>query len=131
MSAQPEISPSVVAALGQLEAEYEEVLVEPDGGGGAYITVRPVVFGARWNPETEAVEFAAAYNYPYTPIYPFYSVANLRRADGQPQPNALQQVNWRGREVTQISLRTRRWEPAHDTASTALRMVAHWFQTAP
>ena len=57
------------------------------------------------------------------------TLATLRRTDGGDRPNALQVVNWRGRDVTQISLRAKRWEPAHDTASTALRMVAHWFQT--
>lgn len=130
MSAQPAVAHSISIAVAELESEYEEVLVEPDGGGGAYVTVKPLIFGELWLPEEDAVEFAMAYNYPFTPIYPFYAEPGLRLANGGAQPQALQQVNWRGRERTQISLRTRRWEPAHDTASTALRMVAHWFQTA-
>jgi len=130
MSAQPSIAQSISIALAELEGEYEDVLVEPDGVGGAYIAVRPLPFGDLWLPKEDIVEFAMAYNYPFAPIYPFYAEPGLRLADGGTQPPALQQVEWRGRQRTQISLRARRWEPAHDTASTALRMVTHWFRTA-
>lgn len=129
MSAQPEYSEAIAAAIAELRKEYEAVAWMPDGSGGAYVTVSPLQFGERWTPATATVEFALAFNYPYAPVYPFYATAALARADGGPWPAALQRVNWRGMNVTQISLRTRRWEPAHDTASTALRFVEHWFQT--
>jgi hypothetical protein len=130
VSAQPEIQAAVLAAIGELEREYETVKWSPDGSGGAYVTVSQVNLGERWSPSSTSVEVAIAFNYPYAPIYPFYTVASLTRADGGAYPAALQRVAWRGMEFTQISLRARRWEPAHDTVSTALRLVEHWFQTA-
>lgn len=127
MSAQPEIQLAVRSAIAELEDEYETVSWSPDGAGGAYVTVGPVTFGDRWSPSSGSLEVAVAYNYPYVPIYPFYTDAILTRVDGT-SVAALQRVVWRGREVTQVSLRTRRWEPAHDTVSTAFRMAEHWFQ---
>ncbi len=129
MSAQPQVNQAIVAAIAELQEEYEEVTWTPDGSGGAYVTVTPLDFGRRWTPTTAPVDFALAFNYPYAPVYPFYTTAALDRTDGGVWPSALQRVTWRGMNVTQISLRIRRWEPAHDTASTALRFVKHWFQT--
>jgi hypothetical protein len=129
VSAQPDVAAAVVAAIAELEAEYERVTWSPDGSGGAYVTATPVTFGERWAPVTGVVEVAVAFNYPFAPIYPFYTTETLERVDGGAWPGALQRVAWRGRQVTQISLRTTRWDPAHDTVSTALRMVSRWFQT--
>ena len=129
MSAQPEVNEAIAAAIAELREEYQEMSWTPDGSGGAYVAVTPLEFGERWAPATATVEFGLAFNYPYAPVYPFYTTAALARADGGAWPSALQPVNWRGMNVTQISLRIRRWEPSHDTASTALRFVEHWFQT--
>jgi hypothetical protein len=129
MSAAPQLADSVATAIGELEAEYEDVDWEPDGAGGVYVTATPVRLGDRWEPALAPVTFHVAYNYPYGEIYPFYTVPALARTDGGEWPSALQHVSWRDGQVVQISLRTRNWNPAHDTASTALAMVGHWFRT--
>jgi Prokaryotic E2 family E len=129
VSAQPQINDAISTAIAELRGEYEEVSWIPDGAGGAYVAVTPLEFGERWAPAAATVEFGLVFNYPYAPVYPFYTTSTLERGDGGQWPNALQRVNWRGMEYTQISLRTRRWEPAHDTVSTALRFVERWFQT--
>src|SRR4051812_26523374 len=103
MSAQPQVQPHVLAAIDELEAEYDRISWSPDESGGAYVRVEPVVFGERWEPSEGALEVAVAYNYPYAPIYPFYADGTLRRVDGGPHPAALQHVVWRGRQVTQVS----------------------------
>lgn len=119
---------AVEAAITELEAEYDDVAWEADGEGGAYVTAGPVEIGTRWTPEAVALSCQLAFNYPDAAIYPFYTTAELQSTVGL-WPSALQRVNWRGLAVVQISLRTKQWRPEHDTASTAIAIVAHWFRT--
>lgn len=119
---------SVESAIRQLEVEYADVDWEPDGEGGAYVSARPVDFGARWTPDAAPLQCQLAFNYPDAAIYPFYTTFALQSTIGL-SPPALQRVSWRGAEVIQISLRPRVWRPEHDTASTALALVGHWFRT--
>jgi hypothetical protein len=125
------VSSAVAAAIGELEAEYESVTWEADGSGGAYVTVAPLVVGPRWQPSEVPVTFQVAFNYPFAAIYPFYTTHELNRVDGGMWPSALQKVGWRDQQVLQISLRANRWQPAYDTASSALALVGHWFRTTP
>jgi hypothetical protein len=118
----------VERAIHQLETDYADVGWELDGEGGVYVDVGPIAIGARWTPEAISVSCQVAFNYPDSPIYPFYTTTALESTVGL-WPSALQRVNWRGRDVVQISLRTRHWRPEHDTASTAIAMVGHWFRT--
>lgn len=118
----------VEAAIHELEAEYADIEWEPDGEGGAYVSAGPVEFGARWTPEAASVSCQIAFNYPDAAIYPFYTTSALQSTVGL-WPSALQRVNWRGIDVVQISLRIRQWRPEHDTVSTAIAMVRHWFRT--
>lgn len=127
MSAVAGAAAPVVEALRQLERDYE-LEAEPDGGGGAYITVKSVDIGPRWSPEFADIAFQIAFNYPFAAIYPFYASAELARLDGGPWPPALQRVGWREQQVTQISLRANRWNPRVDTAAGALAQVRHWFR---
>lgn len=121
------VSASVASAIVELEREYE-VAVEPDGTGGAIVTVNAADLGPKWSPQVVDLIFVIAFNYPFAPIYPFYTEPVLSRADGGAWPSALQRVGWRGREVTQISLRANRWNPSVDTAAGAVAQVAHWFR---
>lgn len=121
------MSAPVETAIVELEREYG-VAVEPDGSGGAIVTVSPVDLGPRWSPQSVELIFAIAFNYPFAAIYPFYTEPALSRTDGGAWPSALQRVGWRGREVTQISLRANRWNPSVDTAAGAVAQVAHWFR---
>lgn len=121
------ISAPVETAIADLEREYD-VIVEPDGSGGAIVTVSPIDLGPKWLPQSIDLIFATAFNYPFAAIYPFYAEPALSRTDDGAWPSALQRVSWRGRDVTQISLRANRWNPNVDTAIGAVAQVAHWFR---
>jgi hypothetical protein len=123
----PELFAEVTAAIAELEREFGRVDVEPAGDGGAYATVREIEIGPRWRPSVIDLVFLIPFNFPFAYIYPFYTQPPLERLDGGGWPNALQRVNWRGQEMTQISLRPNRWQPEHENASSLVYLVQHWF----
>jgi hypothetical protein len=120
---------TVSVAIEEIATEFEGTRWEPDNEGGAYVAVDSIEIGERWKPELITLEFQILFNYPFAAIYPYYATAELRRADGGERPPALQQVNWRGRLLTQVSLRSNSWEPQNDTALSKLEQARHWFQT--
>ena len=127
MSVAADINAVVSEAIRELEEEFE-LAVEPDGSGGAVVTVLGVDLGARWAPQTVDLAFNVAFNYPFAAIYPFFTPPLLERRDDGEWPSALQRVDWRGSQVTQISLRANRWDPNVDTARGAVIQVLHWFR---
>jgi hypothetical protein len=118
-----------VAAIEEIAAEFDGTRSEPDGEGGAYVAVEGIEIGERWAPRLVTLEFQILFNYPFGAIYPYYTCAELRRTDGGESPPALQQADWRGRTVTQVSLRSNHWNPQHDTALSKLKQARHWFQS--
>lgn len=123
------LSSGALEAITEIEAEFDNVGSEADGDGGAYIRVEEIEIGERWTPQIVPIEFQVLFNYPFAVVYPYYTVPELERADGGPWPDALQKVQWRERQVTQISLRSNNWQPQYDTAVNSLRLVCHWFQS--
>ena len=122
-----DISATVSEAIRELEEEFQ-LEVEPDSGGGVIVTVLGVDLSERWAPQTVDLSFSVPFNYPFASIYPFFTAPELERRDGGEWPSALQRVDWRGRRVTQISLRANRWNPNVDTAYGAVIQVLHWFR---
>jgi hypothetical protein len=129
LSEEAQIAPSVREALEELEGDFDEVESEPDGAGGAFVRIKKLALGDKWHPGETDLSFQLLFNYPYAPVYPFYATPELQPADGGALPQALQRVNWRESEVTQVSLRANQWQPQHDTASGAVAQVRHWFRT--
>ena len=77
MSVAP-LAPEVAAALGELESAYPgAVSAEPDGAGGAYVTVDEIDLGDSWSIERAPVTFHLPYNYPAASPYPYYLPAEL------------------------------------------------------
>jgi hypothetical protein len=124
-----ELSAAIAAAVAELERDFGSVAVEPDGEGGAFVRVEDVDVGEGWVPRLVPIEFQVQYNYPFAAIYPYYTVPEIRRANGSGWPSGLQRVDWRGRQVAQISLRSPRWQPNIETAASNLAQVRHWFHT--
>jgi hypothetical protein len=123
-----EVATQVSDAIAELAREFEAVSSQDAGDGGAYVTVHAVAIGDRWIPSEVDLEFLIPFSFPFGYVYPFYTAPVLARADGGPWPQALQRVTWREREVTQISLRPNRWQPSHETASSLVYLVQHWFR---
>jgi hypothetical protein len=121
------LADAVEAAIVELKRDFD-VDVAPAGDGGAIVTVHDLEIGERWSPAVVNLEFAIAFNYPFAPIYPYYTRGDLERTDGGPWPAALQRVDWQGKQVVQISLRATRWNPDVDCATAAVAQVRRWFQ---
>jgi hypothetical protein len=127
MSAAVELADAVAAAVADLEQAGYTLSASALGDGGTIVTVYNFPFGERWLPGSGDLTFEIAYNYPYAPIYPYYTTSELNRREGD-RPAALQIVDWRGGRYTQVSLRATNWNPQIDTAVGALAQVEHWFK---
>lgn len=129
MNVSVDVAETVRAAIEELEAVFP-LAAEPLDNGGALVTVRQLAIGDKWSVSAIDLVFEVPFNYPFAPIYPYYTDTQLGRVDGVPHPQALQYVQWRGGNWTQISLRKNRWSPQVDTALSAVLQVQHWFEIA-
>jgi hypothetical protein len=122
-----ELADAVGTATAEL-AELFGISVEAKGDGGAIVTVHALEIGEGWSPSSIDLTFEIAFNYPFAAIYPYFTQPDLQPAAGQAWPSALQRVEWRGAQRTQISLRANRWHPQVDTAVGAVLQVQQWFR---
>jgi hypothetical protein len=116
------VAPDVAEGIDQLEEAFPgQVFHEPDGSGGAYITIEDLELGSGWNVSAASISFHLPYNYPAAAPYPFYLPGDTSPHGAWPQ--VLQQVSWRGRQVVQVSLRHNNWDPHRDTAVGSVMQV--------
>ena len=118
----------VINAIKDLEAVLPgRVRSEPDGFGGAYVTVEDIELGPGWSRPSAPLTFHVPYNYPAAAIYPYYLPPDARPLNSSPP--ALQQVVWRGNPATQVSLRHTRWDPVRDNALGCVFQVRSWLRS--
>lgn len=123
----PSHSPEIEVALAELQEAFPgQISYDDDGQGGVDVTVADLELGPGWEPPRAALTFNVAYNYPFTPIYPYYLPGGTRPIVGQPQ--ALQNVAWKGANVVQVSLRMTNWDPSRDSAVGCVYEARRWFQ---
>jgi hypothetical protein len=127
VSAAVDLADGVAVAVAELEQAGHMLSASALDDGGSIVTVHNFSFGERWMPESGDLTFEIPYNYPYAPIYPYYTTPELGRREGD-RPSALQIVDWRGGRYTQVSLRATNWNPQIDTAVGAVAQVEHWFK---
>jgi hypothetical protein len=127
VSSAVDLAEAVAAAIAELEQAGHTLSAAALGDGGSLVTVHNFSFGDRWLPERGDLIFEIPYNYPFAPIYPYYTSYELSRREGD-RPAALQIVDWRGGQYAQISLRATNWNPQIDTAVGAVAQVEHWFK---
>jgi hypothetical protein len=133
----PEIQPAVVEAIAEIRASFERNAVdaEPDGSGGAHVTVHALHLGEGYEPSTSWVSFHITFQYPYADVYPHYLVAGLKRACGAALqvPFHSDGQTWKtptvSRPATMLSRRSNRWDPGVDTACDKLLKVLHWIRS--
>lgn len=92
---------------------------------GAVVRILDVPLSPRWTPRTGELWFLVPYHYPDAPIYPYYLIGATPTGGYVP---ALQPVTWRGRGVTQVSLRHNAWDPANDTAVGCALQSMDWLR---
>lgn len=121
------IAAEVRDATEELQSHFgARVAWEPDGEGGAVVTIEKVELGEGWTRTEAPLRFVVPYNFPATPPYPYY----LPR-DAHPQgawPTALQPIEWRGASAIQVSLRNSRWDTARDGLLGCVLQVAAWLR---
>jgi hypothetical protein len=121
------LNPGVANGLAELEEAFPgRVASEPDGSGGAYVTITEIELGESWTVPAADLSFQLLYNYPAAAVYPYYLPAEAVPVAGMPP--ALQRVSWRGREVNQLSLRNSRWTPTHDNAVGCVVQTGDWLR---
>ncbi|WP_163508183.1 hypothetical protein [Fodinicola acaciae] len=125
-----EPSDAVVTAVAAVQAHFagKPVEVLPDGAGGATVIVDHVDLGDRFIPSTTWLGFHISAAYPHADVYPHY-IGRVVPADGQPLGDAVQPVDWCGRQALQLSRRSNRWNPAIDNAALKAEKVITWFTT--
>lgn len=123
---------AVEAAVAAVRAHFagKPVEVVPDGAGGATVIVDQVDLGDRYTPSTTWLGFHISAAYPQADVYPHY-IGRVARTDGQPHDqilgNAVQSVDWNGRQALQLSRRSNGWNPATDNAALKAEKVITWF----
>jgi hypothetical protein len=119
------IATEVSRALGELEEAFPgHVASEPDGLGGALVSIAAVHLPAGWPVTHSALMFVIPFNFPAIPVYPYYISAEV--APGGALAGALQRVDWRGQSVLQLSLRHNRWRPGLDTVLGSVLQAMDW-----
>jgi hypothetical protein len=124
-----EPTPEVAAAVDAIREQFAgtPVQVDPDGVGGATVTVQNVILGTQYAPPHTWLGFHVSAAYPDADVYPHY-VGVVTRADGQPHGQAVQQVTWRERPALQLSRVSRHWNPASDNAANKAEKVIAWMR---
>ncbi len=122
------LTPEVEEAVAELRAAFSqnEVEVEPDNAGGAYVLVRDLPLGDQYRPARSWIGFQITFQYPHADVYPHFTDPTLARTDNQALGQGFARTKWHGRDVTQISRRSNQWNPAEDTAAIKLAKVLQW-----
>lgn len=127
---------AVEGALAGLRAAYgdTQVLVVPDGQGGAWVEIREAELGNGYIQATTFIVFLLPFNLPGADIYPIFVRDDLARRDGTPLGEGLQQttLSWPGqppqRPVIQVSRRTRGGAFISQTAVQKVEKVLEWLR---
>jgi hypothetical protein len=124
------ITPSAEKAIEEIRSSFPDcgVEVEPDGAGGAYVTVRGIAVGAPYAQPDLWIGFQITFQYPYADVYPHFTRPDLTRLDGRPLGEGFGAAHWRNLAAIQISRRSNKLNPATDTAALKLLKVLQWLR---
>lgn len=121
------LNPEIAEAVEEILAHFgHRASREPDGQGGALVTVEDVDLPASWARQTAPLRFMVPYNFPATPPYPFYLPKDVQPPT--PWHQAMQPIEWRGEQMIQVSLRNNNWDPARDRVLGCILQVGDWLR---
>jgi hypothetical protein len=128
------VTTEVEEAIAEVRAQFpgHKVDISPEDQGGAYVVVHDLDIGKSYQPSTTWVGFLISYLYPQPDVYPHFIDVQVKRVDGNPLGDSFSgPTTWPGREgqVSQVSRRSKPWNPATDTAATKLAKVLDWIRT--
>lgn len=124
------VTEAIAEAIEELRQTFPEATVafEPDGQGGAWVTITSVPLGPVYEQEMSWIAFQLTFPYPDADVYPLFVRPDLRRRDGAAHGDGFNSVTWgpRGESGTQLSRRSNRLNPLIDTAATKVLKVLRW-----
>jgi hypothetical protein len=125
------MNPDVVEAAEEIKRSFPEHQVEvtPEAQGGAYVIVRDLDLGDKYEPATSWCGFLITFQYPHADVYPHFIDGRVRRKDGCGHGSGISgPMDWQRHSALQISRRSNRWNPAIDTAAAKLAKVLEWLR---
>lgn len=118
---------SIVEAIDELKMVFgnDNVILTPEKDGGAYVMVKKIELGAKFNCPHIWCSFYINYLYPASDIYPHYVSPELCFSNGEKLNGPFSTVieNKNKDKCIQVSRRSNRWNPAQDTALLKLEKV--------
>ena len=120
--------PEVASAVEELRVNFPDspVTALDDGEGGAYVLIEDVPVPGGYTVDKTWIGFRVTYLYPNADVYPHFVRPDLTRLDGKQL--ALSPSTFNGRPALQLSRRSNRWDPSHDTATLKLQKILAWME---
>ena len=129
-----ELSAPVSAAVENLRACFPnaEIVVEPDGSGGARVAVEDVELSDVYVQNQTWVAGHLVPQLPYADIYPLFVRGDLARRDARPLGTGLSTGHmFLDRSAVQASRRSNRRDPTIELAGHKFLKVIEWLRTHP
>lgn len=126
------LAPEVRQAIEEVREAFPNLTIEPDGDGGAYVTVLDATLAPIYQQRETWVGFHISVAYPGADVYPHFVREDLRRADGRPMGEGMSPSPFkRDKPAVRLSRRSNRWNPTVDTAAIKLQKVLEWLNSQP
>ena len=123
------INGNVLAAIEEIRLDFQpqELIVEPDGQGGAKVRFGPVALSAVYRQRESWLAGHITSQIPYADVYPVFLRGDLARTDGKPLVAPLTNGhNFMGLPAVQASRRSNRRDAAVETPKMKFKKVLHW-----
>ncbi len=128
------IAPHVAAAIEELKESFpgSEVAVEPDGAGGARISIQSVPLGGFYLSDETWIGAHIPVQIPYADVYPLFVRGDLARRDSRPLGEALASGHaFMGQSAVQVSRRSNWRDPNIETPALKFLKVIEWLRSRP
>ena len=126
------IGGNVLAAIDELKLDFqpEELVVEPDGKGGARVRFGPVGLSETYQQRESWIGGHLTAQVPYSDVYPIFVRGDLARTDGKAlvAPLANGQV-FMGLSAVQVSRKSNRLDASIETVRMKFKKVLHWINS--
>lgn len=124
------MTPEVATAVNEITAAFPDATIEvKEEGDAVVVLLDPVDPGAPYVQRTTWIGFRIGFQYPYADVYPHFVRGDLARVDGAALGEGMTVTEFDNRSAVQISRRSNRYDPAHDTAVVKLTKVLDWVRT--
>ena len=125
------MKPEIEKAIEELKECFpdSEVVAVGTEGGGVFVTIDPVDPGPAYVQRETWLKFAISFQYPSADIYPLFVRPDLARVDGGAHGQGFAEAEFNGEAALQLSRRSKRLNPAIDTACLKVNKVLAWMQT--